>query len=210
MRKRSEATSIAIFFAILSVASLAVVLWIPYRTPSASFPLRLTPGYTLERDFRATRTANYRVSIYCSTGGDLSHVPDVLKRGNLVQIAVSENGAQLKLYYFSEPPSPDDLTTNWGNIASGPAQDELGQDIADFAAERGKTYHISCSVIRPVAELDQKRPRLYFWLDPLDGKGDVVLSGFLLLGAIGSAGLSWNCCNYCSANQKQAHVSDFA
>jgi hypothetical protein len=57
----------------------------------------------------------------------------------------------------------------------------FGQDIADFAGDPTRRYHITCSTIRFVPELDQMHPRLIVALDPLDGKGDMVLNLFLLL-----------------------------
>jgi hypothetical protein len=189
MAARKEAKHIAIFFALLSIALLAGAIWIPYRAPPVSFPLRLSTNYALERDMHLNRKGNYRISVYCSTSGDIAHPPDFLKGGNLVKIAVSENGVPLNLYYFSEPHSRPGIvsTDDWGNIASGPGRNELGQDIAEFAAEPERLYHIKCSVIRPVTKADQMKPNLVIWLDPLDAKGDILLSGFALLGAIFSA-----------------------
>ena len=93
----------------------------------------------------------------------------------MVQITVSRNGHAVPLHLFHEPLFRPGIvsTDEWGNIVFG--QNEAGQEIADFAGDFAQGYEVTCSVVRPVAELDQMHPVLRIELDPLFFKGDLML-----------------------------------
>ncbi len=173
---------LAIVLAATAGLLLTTVVWrIGYGSPLLSWPIRLVSDFRLEQEFNVWRKASYRISVQCSPLAEQEHLRKLLQGGNLVQLALVENGTAVSLDYFPEPVFRPGIvsTAEWGNIVLGPG--EAGQDIADFAGDPRKHYRITCSAIRFVPELDQMHPRLIIALDPLEEKGDMVLNLFLVL-----------------------------
>jgi hypothetical protein len=149
--------------------------WLARSARVVEAPIRLSSGFQIESAFRVPRKADYRISVYCSSGAEKDHLRKLLQGGNLVQIMVSGNGDAVPLHLFPEPLFRPGIvsTAEWGNIVFG--RDEAGQDIADFAGDPAQHYQITCLVLRPVVELDRMHPVLRVELDPLFLKGDLML-----------------------------------
>jgi hypothetical protein len=109
---------------------------------------------------------------------------NILQGGNLISVSLQEERTPVELHYFPEPVFRPSVvsTAEFGNL--GFAQDWISQDIADFTGDPSKLYTITCSVIRPVAELSSTRPTLIVGLDPLEIEGRAFGSLLLFASAI--------------------------
>ncbi len=175
MASRRTRKCLSIAFALVALLLAAAATWLGRSAHVLKIQIRLTPDFRVQSGFRVWRKADYRISVYCSSPAKKEHLRKLLQGGNLVQIAVSRNGDAVRLHLFPEPLfRPGVVSTDeWGNIVLG--QNEAGQDIADFAGDPAQHYEITCSVVRPVVELDQMNPVLRIDLDPLFFKGDLML-----------------------------------
>ena len=164
---------------LLTIVFILTAMWIDRCGRGVSWPIRLTSEFRSQFGFQLPRKATYRVSVYCSSAAEKEYLRKLLEGGNLVKIAITGNGSPVALHFFAEPMfRPGGFSTaQWGNIVFGP--NETGQDLAVFDGDPAVKYLITCSVIRPVAELDQMQPRLVVRLDPLELKGDLMLIGLL-------------------------------
>jgi hypothetical protein len=166
----------AYVFAALAGLLIISSVWIIQRSERVlSWPIRLSTNFRLQEQFRVWRKADYRISVYCSVAAEQEHLVKLLQGGNLVQVAITENGTAVSLHFFPEPLFRPGIvsTDELGNVVLGGG--EVGQDIADFAGDPAKHYTLICSTIRSVPELDQMHPRLNIALDPLEGKSDMGL-----------------------------------
>ena len=178
----------AYIFGVLAALSIISSAWVTWRSNRVLWwPIHLSTDFRLQQEFRVWRKADYRISVYCSASADQEYLEKLLQGGNLVQIAVAENGTAVSLSLFSEPRFRPGIvsTDEFGNIVLGGNQ--VGQDIADFAGDPAKHYTITCSGIRSTPELDQMHPKLTIALDPLEGKSDMGLTLLLWLAAAASA-----------------------
>ena len=174
----------AYVFAILTAFSIVSSAWVIWRSNRVrSWPIRLSTDFRLQQEFHVWRKATYRISVYCFASADQEYLKKLLQGGNLVQIALAENGTAVSLYLFPEPRFRPGIvsTDEFGNIVL--RGDEVGQDIADFTGDPAKHYTITCSGIRSAPELDQMHPKLAIALDPLEGKSDMGLIGLLWVAA---------------------------
>src|SRR2546430_14652678 len=124
----------AIILAAIAGLLLTTAVWrIGRGSPVLSWPIRLVSDFGLQREFRVSRKANYRISVYCSPLAEQEHLRKLLQGGNLVRVALAENGTAVSLDYFPEPLFRPGIvsTAEWGNVVLGPY--EAGQEIADFA-----------------------------------------------------------------------------
>jgi hypothetical protein len=187
MTIRQRRKWIAAVFGLLSALLVAAAIWIDRRGLVLTAPIRLTSDFRLQSAFEVPRKAYYRVSVYCSRAAETRRLKELLQGGNLVEIALAANGGAVPLHLFPEPVfRPFSLSTaeDLDNIVVG--RNGAGQDIAGFAGDPSKAYQITCSIIRPVAELDQMNPRLLVALDPLPLEAEMMLSALLVSLAIGT------------------------
>jgi len=175
MASRRTRKWLAIAFALVALLLVSVATWLIRSARVLETPIRLAPDFRVQSAFRVWRKADYRISVYCSSPAQKEHLRKLLQGGNLVQITVSRNGHAVPLHLFHEPLFRPGIvsTDEWGNIVFG--QNEAGQEIADFAVDFAQGYEVTCSVVRPVAELDQMHPVLRIELDLLFFKGDLML-----------------------------------
>jgi hypothetical protein len=175
MASRRTRKWLAIAFALVALLLVAAATWLGCSARVLETPIRLTPGFRVQSAFRVWRKADYRISVYCSSLAQKEYLRKLLQGGNLVQITVSRNGDAVPLHLFPEPLFRPGIvsTDEWGNIVFG--QNEAGQEIADLAGDFAQRYEITCSIVRPVAVLDQMHPVLRIEPDPLFFKGDLML-----------------------------------
>jgi hypothetical protein len=181
----------AYVFAAVAGSLIISSVWIVSRSNRVlSWPIRLSTDFGLQQEFRVWRKARYRISIYCSASAEREDLEKLLQGGNLVQVALKEDGTAVSLDFFPEPVFRPGIvsTDEIGNVVLG--GDEVGQDIADFAGDPAKHYRVTSTTIRSVPELDQMHPRLNIALDPLEGKSDMVLILLLCLSTVLSAVLA--------------------
>src|SRR4051812_320405 len=114
----------------------------------------------------------------------------ILQGGNCFKVDLTERGAPVKMYRFSEPVfRPGIVSTDEdGNL--GFAEDSISQDVGVFTGYPKKAYTITCSVIRPVDELVSTHPTLIIGLDPLEVEGRVIGSFIMFAAALLSFVLS--------------------
>ncbi len=137
-----------------------------------SVAIKLQNDFRVAREFQVHSNAHYRIEVRCSRTLPFDQLKQLLQGGNLVNITLTENGTPVPLRYFSE----------FGNL--GFAADYISQDIAIFAGHTQRRYALSCSVVRPIAELRSTSPMLVVGLDPLAVEGGALLNALLFVFAL--------------------------
>ncbi len=108
-----------------------------------------------------------------------------LRDGNLIEVKLLQDGAPVELSYFPNPPFRPGIISSLnedGNL--GFAGDYISQDIADFAGHPKNLYTITCTVIRPLEQLNTTHPTLVVSLDPLELVSGAVESAVFLAVAL--------------------------
>jgi len=163
---------------------VAAVFWVGRGQEPLSCAVDLRPDFSVTRTFRVSAEAEYRIEIRCSRNMGFAKLKKILQGGNLISISLAEDGTPVRLRFFPEPVFRPGVvsTAEFGNLSF--AQDWISQDIADFTGHPKNNYTITCSVIRPVPELESTHPRLVIGLDPLEVEGRAFGSLLLFAAAL--------------------------
>ena len=101
MRFRTYTKWTAYVFAAVAGSLIISSVWIVSRSNRVlSWPIRLSTDFGLQQEFRVWRKARYRISIYCSASAEREDLEKLLQGGNLVQVALKEDGTAVSLDFF--------------------------------------------------------------------------------------------------------------
>ncbi len=147
--------------------------------------VELRPGFSVTRQFHVPKKAQYRIEIRCSRSIPFEQLKKQLRDGNLIEVNLMKDGAPIQMSYFPNPPFRSGIISSlneFGNLDF--AEDYISQDIANFAGHLKNLYTITCTVIRPLEQLNTTHPTLVVSLDPLELVGGAVESAVLLAVAV--------------------------
>jgi hypothetical protein len=176
---------LAILFLVPALACVSGTVWLAFQSRDAlAIPIPLQSGFSTLQEFHVRSKAQYRIELRCSRTMPFEQLKHALQGGNLIAVTMSENGAPIQLRYLAEPRFRPGIvsTDEFGNL--GFAQAWISQDVAVFAGDPQRLYKLSCSVVRPVAELTITSPTLIVALDPLEVEGGAVATFLLLIVAV--------------------------
>jgi hypothetical protein len=183
------AKRLAILLTGLAIIMFGYGVWLNRPIQPVSSSLILRQDFALVRQFAVRSSASYRVAVRFDRSIPLERLESLLAGGNMVEIALQENGHPLSLSYF-----PAQARRDWlGRIVSisnlGFEKGAVTQEIASFKAFPERQYQIDCTVVRALDELTRTNPTLVVELDPLESKDNAIRSiivwaiGIIFLGA---------------------------
>ena len=181
---------VSFVFLAIAVGLAGWIFWISRAGDAISFPVPPRSGFSITRQFRVPAKREYRIELRFSRSMEFERLRKLLQAGNVVKIALLQNGDAVKMRYFKEPRFRPGIVSTEEDGNLGFAEDWISQDIADFTGYPGKLYSITCLVVRPIEELSVTNPTLVVALEPLEVEGGAVLSALLLGGALLSAVLA--------------------
>lgn len=163
------------FLALTATVVIGGVLWISRPQDAFSYPIQLRHGFSLERQFHVSATALYRIEVHCSRVIPFQEMKELLEKGNLVEVRLLKDGGLVEMHHFPGSVSPSLPAT------LGFADKWISQDMATFMGDPKATYTITCSVIKPIDELNSTHPTLLVTLDPVELERGAIGSLLLLV-----------------------------